>query len=129
MIVNIRGLNFNTPDSLVMNYLGKFGSIKSNKVVYDTDKEGPFEGIRNGTRKYMIDFTGGRNMGTFHIIDGAYVTIHSSGIKRTCARCHQSSINCVGGSFAKQCEENGGPKIKLVDHMSCLLYTSDAADE
>ena len=68
----------------------------------------------------MVYFTGGRNMGTFHIIDGAYVTIHSSGIKRTCARCHQSSINCVGGSFAKQCEENGGPKIKLVDHMRVL---------
>ena len=40
--VTIRGLNLNTPDSLVMEYISKFGTIAHKKVVYDVDKEGPF---------------------------------------------------------------------------------------
>ena len=37
--VTIKNLNFNTPDTLVMEYLGKFGNVTSSKVVYDTDRD------------------------------------------------------------------------------------------
>ena len=115
--VTIRGLNLNTPDSLVMEYLSKFGSIAHKKVVYDVDKEGPFAGLRNGDRKYLVDFSAGRNMGTFHIIDGISVTVRYSGQRRTCGRCYQTAISCPGGGWAKTCEENEGPKVTLQDHM------------
>ena len=92
--VTIKNLNFNTPDTLVMEYLSKFGNVTNNKVIYDTDKEGPFLGIRNGDRKYLVDFTNGKNMGTFHIIDGANANVNYPGIKRTCGRCHQVSRFC-----------------------------------
>ena len=118
--VTIKNLNFNTPDTLVMEYLGKFGNVTSSKVVYDTDREGPFIGIRNGDRKYLVDFTGGRNMGTFHIIDGSNANVSYQGIQRTCGRCHQTSRVCLGGSWAKKCEENKGEKVKLIDHMRAL---------
>ena len=72
--VTIKGINLNSPDSLVMEYISKFGIIVNSKVIYDTDKDGPFSGLRNGDRKYLVDFTNGRNMGTFHLIDGANVT-------------------------------------------------------
>ena len=73
--VTIKGINLNSPDSLVMEYISKFGTIVNSKVIYDTDKDGPFSGLRNGDRKYLVDFTNGRNMGTFHLIDGANVTV------------------------------------------------------
>jgi hypothetical protein len=62
--VTIRGINLNTPDSLVMEYISKFGRIVNNKVIYETDKEGPLSGLKNGDRKYLVDFSNGRNMGT-----------------------------------------------------------------
>ena len=43
--VIVKGLNLNTPDILVMEYLGKHGKVVSDKVVYDTDKDGPFKCI------------------------------------------------------------------------------------
>ena len=110
MAVTIRGLNLNTPDSLVMEYISKFGQIVNKKVVYDTDKEGPFSGLRNGDRKYLVDFTSGRNMGTFHLIDGVNVTVRYTGQRRTCGRCHQTSLACPGGRWAKICEEKGHPE-------------------
>ena len=118
--VTIKNINFNTPDTLVMEYLGKFGNVTSNKVFYDTDKEGPFRGLRNGDRKYLVDFTNGRNMGTYHIIDGANVNVSYPGMQRTCGRCHQTSRVCAGGSWAKKCEENKGERVKLIDHMKTL---------
>ena len=71
--VKISGLNFNTPDSLVKEYLNKHGLVVSTKVIYETDKEGPFEGLHNGDRRYLVDFTNGRNMGSFHLLDGARI--------------------------------------------------------
>ena len=121
--VTIRGLNLNTPDSLVMEYISKFGQIVNKKVVYDTDKEGPFSGLRNGDRKYLVDFTSGRNMGTFHLIDGVNVTVRYTGQRRTCGRCHQTSLACPGGGWAKICEEKGGPRVTLREHMGNLWAT------
>ena len=47
----ISGLNFNTPDSLVFEYLNKHGKVAHNKVIYDTEKDGPL--------KRMVLWTGG----------------------------------------------------------------------
>ena len=120
VVVTIRGLNLNTPDSLVMEYISKFGQIMNKKVVYDTDKEGPFSGLRNGDRKYLVDFSTGKNMGTFHLIDGVNVTVRYAGQRRTCGRCHQTSVACPGGGWAKTCEEQGGPRVTLREHMRDL---------
>ena len=59
-------------------------------------------------------------MGTYHIIDGANITVNYPGLRRTCGRCHQTSQVCPGESWAKKCEENGGQKVKLLDHMKSL---------
>ena len=118
--LTIRGLNLNTPDSMVMEYITKFGQVVIQKVVYDTDKEGPFAGLKNGDRKYLMDFTNGRNMGTFHLIDGMNVTVRYAGQRRTCGRCHQTAVNCPGNGWAKACEEVEGPRVTLREHMTNL---------
>ena len=81
--VSIKGLNFNTPDSHVIEYLNKHGVVASNSVVYGKFADGPFKGKFNGIRKYLVDFTKGNklNMGNFHIINGARVTDRYPGQK------------------------------------------------
>ena len=118
--VIIKGLNLNTPDSMAMEYLGLFGKVVKNVAVYVTNKEGPFAGLKNGDRKYMMDFSGGRNLGTYHLIDGANVHVSYPGQRRTCARCHGTPTSCPGGGLAKRCDENGGIKVGLRDHMQAL---------
>ena len=57
--VTVSGLDFNTPDSLVFEYIKKFGGIIiSNNVIYTKFSEGPFKGKCNGERKYQVDLTG-----------------------------------------------------------------------
>ena len=115
--VLIKGLNLNTPDSIVKEYLNKHGKVVNDKVIYETEKEGPFKGLKNGNRRYLVDFSAGINLGSFHILDGANIQISYSGQYRTCARCHKTSRECPGGGIARTCESNHGPKIKLIDHM------------
>ena len=118
--VTIKNLNPNTPDSMVLEYLALFGKIVKNVAVYATNREGPFAGLKNGDRKYMIDFSGGRNLGTYHLIDGAKVHISYSGQRRTCARCQRTAGTCPGRGLARSCEQNGGQTVKLGDHMKAL---------
>ena len=119
--VKVSGLDFNTPDSFVIEYLGKFGKVVPNSVIYDKYKEGHFAGKYNGDRKYSVDFTQkGTNMGTFHIIDGDRVKIFYNGNKKTCARCHQTAETCKGEAVASDCEANDGERFPLVDHMKTL---------
>ena len=60
--VTLVGLNFNTPDTFIMEYIKNFGRIVSNSVIY---------GKFNRERKYQMDFSEPKpSMGTFHIIDG-----------------------------------------------------------
>lgn len=68
--VTISGLDFNTPDTLILEYIKKFGGIIiSNNVIYSKFNEGLFKGKYNGERKYQVDFSNSsRNMGTFHYI-------------------------------------------------------------
>ena len=79
VVVIIKGININTPDTLLFTYLSHFGKLVSQKVVYDVEKDGPLQGLKNGDRKYKMDFSGGRNMGTFHLIDGANVMVSYAG--------------------------------------------------
>ena len=44
--VKISGLNINTPDSLVVEYISKHGRVVHPKVIYDTEKEGPLKGLK-----------------------------------------------------------------------------------
>ena len=117
MVVTIQGLNFNTPDGLVREYLSKHGRVVSNKVVYEKDKTGPFEGLYNGNRRYLVDFTLGKNLGSYHIIDGSKVHVSYAGQQRTCGRCHKTSKDCPGGGVAKQCEDRLGRRVPLIEHM------------
>ena len=115
--VKISGINYNTPDSLVMEYLNKHGHVVNPKVIYDTDKEGPFVGLFNGDRRYLVDFTNGRNMGSFHLLDGAKIWVNYSGQRKTCGRCHRTSSDCPGNGIAKVCDSKNGLRVALVDHM------------
>ena len=51
--VTISGLDFNTPDSFVIDYLNKFGTVVNKSVVYGKyEDQGPLKGKYNGDRKY-----------------------------------------------------------------------------
>ena len=56
-------------------------------------------------------------MGTYHYLDGARIRIFYRGNIKTCGRCHKSAHDCPGGAIAKICEENGGGRLSLADHM------------
>ena len=100
--VSIKGLNFNTPDSLVIEYLNKHGSVISDRVIYEVALDGPFKGLKNGIRKYKVDFSRGINLGTYHILDGARIEVRYPGQRRTCGRCHKtSSSGCPGNGMGK----------------------------
>ena len=118
--VTISGLNFNTPDTFVMDYLNKHGRVVSTSPVYEKVRSGVFQGKMNGNRKYQVDFTKGINMGTYHIIDGSRVMIFYPGQKRTCGRCYRTAGGpdpCPGSAIAKNCAETGEANVKLLDHM------------
>ena len=120
--VTISGLDFNTPDTLILEYIKKFGGIIiSNNVIYSKFNEGLFKGKYNGERKYQVDFSNSsRNMGTFHYIDGARIRVFYRGNEKTCGRCQKTARNCLGGGFAKVCDEAGGSRVHLNDHMKTL---------
>ena len=120
--LTVTGLDFNTPDSLLFEYFQKFGAtIVSNNVVYSKYIDGPFKGKFNGERKYLLNFTNSsRHMGTFHYLDGSKVRIFYRGNTKTCGRCHRSSYSCPGKGIAKDCQNAGGPKVYLNDHMQRL---------
>ena len=42
VVVHVSGLNINTPDSLVIEYLNKHGRVTKNEVIYERAKEGPW---------------------------------------------------------------------------------------
>ena len=120
--VTIIGLDFNTPDGLVIDYLGKFGSVIPNSVVYSKFDSGPFHGKFNGERKFRVDFSKSnrRQMGTYHLIDGNKVRVLYRGNSKTCARCHKQARDCPGEGLAKNCSSAGGQHIPLSQHMRAL---------
>ena len=121
VVVTIHGLDFNTPDTFVFQYLSKFGRVVTQNVIYSKYTEGPFRGKYDGARKYNIDFSDSSFvMGTYHIIDGCKTRIFYRGNVKTCGRCHKFSYDCPGEGIAKVCEENGGERTKLSDWMKEL---------
>ena len=124
--VTVTGLDFNTPDTLVLEYLGKFGKVKSSSVIYCEYSEGPFKGKKNGDRRYQVDFSGTRkHMGTFHLIDNSKVKVFYRGNMKTCGRCHKPASICIGSGIARNCEIGGGDRVKLIDHMRSLWNEID----
>ena len=61
--VLIKGLNINTPDGSVMEYLSLFGKILKHEVVYVKNKVGPFTGLKNRDSKFLMDFKRGEIWG------------------------------------------------------------------
>ena len=122
VVVTVKGLDFNTPDSLIFEYIEKFGGVIVNKnVVYNKFSDGPLKGKYNGDRRYQVDFSGSsKAMGTYHFLDGAKVRIFYRGNAKTCGRCHCTSHCCKGGRIAKECEKAVGLKIPLHQHMKRL---------
>ena len=119
--VTIAGLDFNTPDTFVMDYLNKFGVVLDNTVMYTRFESGPFKGKYNGERRYQVDFTGShRQMGTYHLIDGCKVRVYYRGNRKTCGRCHRLAEDCPGDAIAKNCALGGGPRVLLSEHMKEL---------
>ena len=115
--VTVTGLNWNTPDSLVIEYLKKFGGqMVTDEVIYGKYGEGPLRGKKNGDRKYQVIFDGVQ-MGTFHFLDGERVKIFYRGNMKTCGYCQKTADSCPGGGLAKDCKENGGQRLDLAKHM------------
>ena len=89
--VTIDGLDFNTPDGFVIDYLNKFGVVLTNAVVYTKYDSGPLKGKFNGERKFQVDFSkSARQMGTYHLIDGSKV-----------------ARDCPEEAFARNCAAGG----------------------
>jgi hypothetical protein len=122
VVVTVSGLEFNTPDTLVQGYIEKFGGkLVTKDAIYGKHGEGPLMGFFNGERKYNVEFNdSAKPMGTYHFLDGARVRVFYRGNVKTCARCHEASVSCMGGGFAKDCQTNGGKKLDLADHMRTI---------
>ena len=120
--VTVSGLDFNTPDTLVQEYIIKFGgTMVSSEVIYAKHGEGPFKGKLNGDRKYQVDMTTAvSTMGTYHYLDGERIRVYYRGNTKTCGRCHQGPDQCRGGGIARECQEQGGARKDLIVHMKEL---------
>ena len=115
--VKVSGLNWNTPDSLVFEYITKFGGqMASTEVIYDTFADGPLRGKKTGDRRYQVVFNGVQ-MGTYHFLDGEKVKVYYRGNKKTCGHCHSTPETCKGVGTAKICKEKGGVRVDLAEHM------------
>ena len=110
VIVTFAGVDFNTPDTLIQEYIMKFGGkMVSQTVTYGRYKQGPFIGKVNNERKYQVDFSDSTmKMGTYHFLDGARIRVSYRGNVQTCGRCHQGQSSCPGGGISKECDIAGG---------------------
>ena len=79
--MTISGLHFNTPDSLIQDYITKFGGVLlSRNGIY----EGPLNGKVNGDGKYQFDFSAASTaMGTYHFLDEERVRVYNRGNIKT----------------------------------------------
>ena len=125
--VTVMGLGFNTPDSLIQEYITKFGGKMVTKdVIYGKYGKGPFQGKLNGIRKYQVNFLEAKlQMGTFHILDGKKAKIFYRGNLSTCGWCQADVTKCPGGAKAKLCKEAGTKQVQLGEHMKELWNKID----
>ena len=87
-----------------MDYLSKYGTITSTKVVRPVYGDGPLKGIGNGDRMYKLELQPNSYLGTYHVIDGQRVTAKYPGQLPTCARCFGTPHTCPGKGMAKRYE-------------------------
>ena len=123
VIITVKGLHPNTRDTVVFDYLSKFGKVNTDKVVYGFFQEGPLQGLKNGDRSYKLELKQGSNLGSYHYIDNQKVTMRYIGQQQTCARCFKNPRNCKGRGVAKRCEAEGGMKTEFVDYILDLWKT------
>ena len=132
VIVTVKGIHPNTKETVVLNYLSKFGKVFTSKVVYGLFPDGPLKGFKNGDRSYKMEIKSGAGLGSYHIIDNQKVTIRYPGQLQTCARCHQTPQNCKGRGVARRCEVEGGQKVEFTDYILNLWkrigYSPDNPD-
>ena len=123
VIVNLKGVHPNTRDSVVVEYLSKFGKLSTSKVVYGLFTDGPLKGIRNGDRAYKVEIKPGMNIGSYHLIEGQKISLRYQGQQQTCGRCHETSRKCKGGGMARKCQDEGGLKVEFSKYISDLWRT------
>ena len=123
VVVTVRGLHPNTKDAAVLDYLGKFGEITNNKVVYGVYNDGPLKGLKNGDRSYQLVVKPETNVGSYHFIDNQKVSLRYPGQQQTCARCYSSARQCRGRGVARKCEEAGGTKVEFTEYILNLWKT------
>ena len=117
VVVTIKGIHPNTREEVVLDYLGKFGRICSNKVVYGVFSDGPLKGFKNGDRSYKLEINPNTNLGSYHAIDGQKVTLRYPGQYQTCGRCHQTAKDCKGKGIARKSEAEGGQKREFYSYI------------
>jgi hypothetical protein len=128
VVVTVSGLDFNTPDQFVIEYLNKFGNVVNKQPIYCKGTEGFMKNKYNGVRKYQVDFSKSiRQMGSYHFLDGEVVRINNRGNRDTCGRCHKGAKDCPGGGKKKECKDKGGPFVHISEHMRELWSTINFA--
>ena len=117
--MKVFGLPFNAPDSVVQEQVEMFGDkLKSTTPILETYKESHWRGQYNGDRRYTVDFSAQiQPMGTYHLLDEDRCRIIYPGNIQTCAKCHNYPKACLGNGMARDCEEQGGQRSSLSDHM------------
>ena len=115
----------------VQEYLGKFGEVTTNKVVYGVYSDGPLKGFKNGVKSYQMVIKAGTNLGSYHFIDNQKVSLRYPGQQQTCARCYQSARQCRGRGVARKCEEAGGTRVEFTEYIldlwTAIGYSPDAS--
>ena len=117
VVVTLKGIHPNTRDSLVLDYLSKFGKIVSTKAVHGTFPSGPLRGMKNGDRSYKVEVRPGENIGSYHVIESQKVSLRYPGQHQTCGRCHQTPQRCPGRGIARKCQAEGGEKVEFTDYI------------
>ena len=81
VMARVSSLHWNTPDSLVQEYIKKLaGKLMTTRVVYARYKQGALIGKLNNDCQYQVDLSEATmKMGTFHSLDGMMVKIFYRG--------------------------------------------------
>ena len=112
--VQVVGLDPETKDEVVMNYLAAHGDINwSEKVIHHVYKGGMLEGLATGNRSYTMKAIK-KELSSYHIIDGTKVEIRFEGQNRSCGRCYQPADSCPAEAKSSECQSE---RADLVDVM------------
>ena len=120
VVVTLKGIHPNTRDSMVLDYLSKFGKVVTTKVVHGVFSVGPLKGMKNGDRSYKLEIKPGENIGSYHVLESQKVQLRYPGQQQTCGHCHGTPRFCTGGGIAKKCREGGGVRIEFTDYILAL---------